>query len=133
MRNLRLGTFTTQRQHGQRLRTDRCQDLQHVWRRGMRPALSANTVNRTSGTACARMYSTNLRRCRELVVLHAPAVAHAAEISSVRTIVAAARATSVPERPIAKPVSARCSAGVVDAVGVIATSSPFSRDAAMRS
>src|ERR1039457_5194667 len=58
-----------------------------------------------------------------------------AKLSSVRIIVAASRATSVPERPIATPMSARRSAGAsLTPSPVIATTWPAERRAsAMRS
>ena len=58
-----------------------------------------------------------------------------AKLSSVSTIVAASRATSVPERPMATPMSARCKAGASFTPSpVTATISPRSRSAStMRS
>ena len=58
-----------------------------------------------------------------------------AKLSSVSTIVEASRATSVPERPMATPMSARRSAGAsLTPSPVIATTWPSARSAsAMRS
>ena len=79
---------------------------------GTAPPASANTRNgATSGVAWAKMYWMNLRTLSYTWRPASIATTIVAKLSSVSTIVDASRATSVPERPIATPMSATRRAG----------------------
>ena len=79
---------------------------------GMRPPLSANTVNGTaSGALLVKMYDVKRRMLAYTARPSSTACTIDAKLSSSRIMSAASRATSVPEAPMATPMSAFFSAG----------------------